>query len=49
MKFANALKFHRKSGEGLGLNPEDETSAGGAALASSQDVFWIVRYAGLFQ
>ena len=32
MKFAKATKFHRKSGEGLGINPEDERSAGGAAL-----------------
>ena len=32
MKFAKATKFHRKSGEGLGINPEDDLSAGGAAL-----------------
>ena len=32
MKFAKATKFHRKSGQGLGLNPEAELSAVGAAL-----------------
>jgi hypothetical protein len=32
MKFAKATRFHRKSGEGLGINPEDERSAVGAAL-----------------
>jgi hypothetical protein len=32
MKFAKATKFNRKSGQGLGLNPEDDLSAVGAAL-----------------
>jgi hypothetical protein len=32
MKFAKATKFHRKSGQGLGLNPEYDVSAVGAAL-----------------
>ena len=32
MKFAKATKFHRKSGEGLGIDPEDDPSAVGAAL-----------------
>ncbi len=32
MKFANATKFHRKSGQGLGIDPEDDPSAVGAAL-----------------
>ncbi len=50
MKFAKATKFHRKSGEGLGIEPENEMSAGGAALVSSQQVFgiveWLMRVAG---
>jgi hypothetical protein len=32
MKFAKATKFHRKSGEGLGLDSEWDLSAVGAAL-----------------
>jgi hypothetical protein len=32
MKFAKATKFHRKSGEGLGINAEWDLSAVGAAL-----------------
>jgi hypothetical protein len=34
MKFAKATKFHRKSGQGLGINPEDDLSAVGAALTA---------------
>jgi hypothetical protein len=32
MKFAKATKFHRKSGEGLGLDSEWDLSAVGAVL-----------------
>jgi hypothetical protein len=32
MKFAKATKFHRKSGKGLGIDPQDNLSAVGAAL-----------------
>src|SRR5271170_6917676 len=32
MKLTEATKFHRKSGQGLGINSEDDLSAGGAAL-----------------
>jgi hypothetical protein len=32
MKFAKATKLHRKSGEGLGINPEYDQSSVGSAL-----------------
>ncbi len=32
MKFADATRFHSKSGEGLGTNPRPNPSGGGAAL-----------------
>ena len=32
MKFAKATKFHRKSGGGLGTDPQNDLSAVGAAL-----------------
>ena len=39
MKFAEATKFHRKSGYGLGINPK-AMSAVGAALKPHADPYW---------